>query len=407
METPFKAVKIAEDVYWIGAIHWSLRNFHGYSTPRGTTYNAFLILGDKITLVDTVKAPFREEMLSRIASIVDPSNIDYIISNHAEMDHSGCLPDIIRLVKPEKVFASTQGVAALKAHFHEDIEWTAVKDGEEIMLRSESSPKGPLTLSFMETRMLHWPDSMFSYLKEQKLLFSQDAFGMHLASHERFAEELPGWVLEQEAAKYFANILMPFSPLILKLLEKLDKQKLEVTMAAPDHGPLWRSSFPTILDNYRKWASRPASRKAVVVYDTMWESTDLMARVIGEGIASTGAQAVLLPLSGSHRSDIATEVLDAGALIVGSPTMNTQIFPTVSDAMTYLKGLKPRKLIGGTFGSYGWSGESTKHLDTILTDMGIENIGTVRSTYVPDDQTLQACRELGENIGRRLTQQPL
>ena len=221
MAEPFKALKVMEDVYWVGATDWAGRDFHGYRTERGTTYNAFLILGEKVTLVDAVKAPFKEELLARIASVIDPERIDYIISNHAEMDHSGCLPELIARVKPEKVFASTLGVAALKAHFHKDLGLIPVKDGDEIVLSPEGAKGGPLTVKFLETRFLHWPDSMFSFLPERGLLFTQDAFGMHLATSERFSDELPEWLLEQEGARYFANILMPFAPTIQKLLERI------------------------------------------------------------------------------------------------------------------------------------------------------------------------------------------
>jgi flavorubredoxin len=396
MKDVVKAVKVSDKVYWVGAVDWAVRDFHGYLTSRGTTYNAFLILADKITLVDTVKAPFRDEMLACIGSVVDPGSISYIISNHTEMDHSGCLPEIIDVVKPEKVFASVNGVKAIADHFHMDREIVAVKDGEALSL-------GNMNVTFVETKMLHWPDSMFTYLADEKLVFSSDAFGMHLASSERFADELDDSVLEHEAAKYYANILLPLSPLVTKLLEKVGGLGIEIDTIAPDHGPIWRQEINRPLERYAKWAAQKPTNKAVVVYDTMWESTAAMARAIGEGLTAGGTVTRLMPLRSCHRSDVATEMLDAGALLVGSPTMNNNMFPTVADALTYLKGLKPRNIVGAAFGSYGWSGEAVKHMTEMLTAMKIELVGEAVSVrYVPDSDALEKCRSLGEQVAERL-----
>ncbi len=391
-----KAVRVSDRVWWVGAIDWGIRNFHGYSTNRGTTYNAYLILGDKTILVDTVKAPFKEELLSRIASVVDPERIDYIISNHSEMDHSGCLPEIIETVKPERIFTSTMGVKALKEHFNLEREIVAVKDGESMSL-------GGVNLKFIETRMLHWPDSMFTYLPDDELLFSQDAFGMHLASSERFDDELSEELLEQEAAKYYANILLPFSSLVTKLLEKVNSLGISLKMVAPDHGPIRRKGVGTIFEHYGEWAAQKPTKKAVVAYDTMWGSTDTMARAIGEGLATGGVSVKLMPLGSCQRSDVATELLDAGALLVGSPTLNNNIFPTVADTLCYLKGLKPRNLIGAAFGSYGWSGEAVKQLRAILDEMEVEPAGEdINIKYVPDGGSLKKCVSLGGEVAEKL-----
>jgi len=405
MEFPFKAVKVAESIYWVGAIDWSVREFHGYNTDRGTTYNAFLVLGEKITLVDTVKAPFKDELVSRILSVIgDLSKIDVIISNHAEMDHSGCLPELIQLCQPEKVFASPKGVEALKAHFREAMDIIAVKEGDTFQLSGEGAEGGPLTVRFMQTPLLHWPDSMFSYIPERKTLFCQDAFGMHLASAERFAEDVSDGLLEEEAGRYFANILLPFSGMIPKLFDRVEKAGLEIELALPDHGPLWREKFPMVLDWYKRWAAQKPNNKAVVVFDTMWDSTDAMARALTAGLIASGAQVKVFPLNGSHRSDFAAELLEAGALIVGSPTLNNQMYPTVADALCYLKGLKRKNLVGAAFGSYGWSGESIKQVEEHLTAMGIELVGSMRAQFVPEDSVLVECRALGEAVGKRLSQ---
>ncbi len=403
MGSPFRAQRIADDIYWVGAIDWSVRDFHGYRTGRGTTYNAYLIMGEKITLVDTVKAPFKEELLSRIQDVVDPAKIDIIISNHAEMDHSGCLPDLIELAKPEKVYASPKGVEALRAHFRGELNIVPVKDGDEIRISGEGTATGPLSVRFMQTPFLHWPDSMFSYVPERKALFCQDAFGMHLASAERFAEELPDGLLQEEASRYYANILLPFSGFITKLFAKVEAAGLDIAMALPDHGPIWRSKFGLVLDWYRQWAAQKPSNKAVVLYDSMWDSTDVMARAITEGLIHGGASVKVMPLSGSHRSDLATELLEAGALVVGSPTLNNQMFPTVADALCYLKGLKRKNLVGAAFGSYGWSGESIRQIEEVLASMDVELAGSLKTQYVPGDETLEQCHLLGERIGERIS----
>ncbi|MCD6405902.1 MAG: flavodoxin domain-containing protein [Planctomycetes bacterium] len=397
MAEVFKAAKVTKNVWWVGAIDWNMRNFHGYATDRGTTYNAYLVIADKVTLVDTVKAAFKDEMLARIRSVIgDCTKIDYIISNHSEMDHTGCLMDTIAAVKPEKVFASLMGVKGLSAHFHTDYPFSAVENGGELEL-------GGARFSFLETRMLHWPDSMVAYLPAHKLLFSQDGFGMHLSSSERFADELNEAVLEQEAARYYANILLPYSALVGNLLAKIADLGIEIDILAPDHGPIWRREIETILNLYSKWAVQKPARKAVIVYDTMWHSTEKMALAIGEGLAEGGISVRMLSLGTARRSDVITEMLDAGALLVGSPTLNNQMFPTVADILCYMKGLKPKNLVGAAFGSYGWSGEGARQVADILQSMGVDLVGEPLAVqYVPDGRALAECRALGLEIASRL-----
>lgn len=396
MSRPFEAVKISEHVYWVGAIDWGIKDFHGYSTRRGSTYNAYLVVADDVILIDTVKAPFREELLSRVASVTDPKNIRYIISNHSEMDHSGSLPGVIEAVKPEKVFASTMGVKALGAHFHLDRDIIAEKDGDQLEL-------GGLHFTCLETRMLHWPDSMVTYLAEDRLLFSQDGFGMHLATGERFADEIPERLLLEEGAKYYANILMPYSNLVTRLLDRVGKLGVEIDIICPDHGPIWREDLGKILGLWGEWAAQKPTNKAVIVYDTMWGSTDLMARVIGEAMQADGVHVEVMSLKTCDRSEVVTQVLDAGALLVGTPTINNGIFPTVGDVLTYLKGLKPRNLVGAAFGSYGWSGEGARVVNEILSEMKVEQVQEpLNINYVPDKEALAACRQLGAAVAKRL-----
>ncbi len=392
-----QAVRISEHVYWVGVIDWAVRDFHGYATSRGSTYNAYLVMADKVTLVDTVKAQFRHEMLARISSVIDPKKIDYVVSNHSEMDHTGCLPEVLAMVKPERVFASKMGVKAIGRHFHGLTGIEAVENGSSLSL-------GNLTLNFLETRMLHWPDSMVGYLVEDKLLFAQDGFGMHLASTERFADELDPSVLRQEAARYYANILLPFSGLITKLLATIKELGLEIDVLAPDHGPAWRKGFD-ILGWYGEWARQKPTMKAVVAYATMWNSTALMARSIADGLAAGGASVKMMPVGPAHRSDIVAELLDAGAFLVGSPTINNSMFPSMADLLCYVRGLKPLNLIGQTFGSYGWSGEACGQMRPFLDDMKVELVGDpVKANYVPDDAALAQCRALGGQVAARMKQ---
>lgn len=393
MKGIYKAVKIAERVYWVGAVDWNIRDFHGYRTKRGSTYNAYLIVADKITLLDTVREPFYEEMMARIASVVDPARIEVVVSHHAEMDHSGALPRVLQAVRPKEVYASVMGAKALKEIFHDAVAVKAVRDGEKMSL-------GDMSLTFLETRMLHWPDSMISYLEEGGVLFSQDAFGMHLASSARFADEIDPAVLDYEGGTYFANILLPYAPLVAKLLDRVKASGFTINMIAPDHGPVWRRDLERPLANYARWAAQEPGPKGVVVYGTMWHSTETMARHIGEGMADKGLEVKVMSLDTNHRSDVAYEILDAGALVVGSSTLNNQMLPAVADVMTYLKGLRPRNLVGAAFGSYGWSGEAAVHLTEIMKEMNVRVLADpLRVRQVPDERALAECVALGARIG--------
>ncbi|MBN2723709.1 MAG: FprA family A-type flavoprotein [Deltaproteobacteria bacterium] len=396
MNQTVRAVKISDHVYWVGAMDWSIRDFHGYDTSRGTTYNAYLVTGKKNILIDTVKRDYVDELISRVQSVVPLEDIDYIISNHAEPDHSGALDIMIEKIKPEKIFASKMGVKALKEHFLWNVDVTPVEDGSEIIL-------GDLTFRFYETRMLHWPDSMFSFLVEDNLLFSQDAFGMHLASSERFIDQCDSSVVKYEAAKYFANILLPYAPLISKLLEKMQKLGLDPSIVAPDHGPIWRGdSIADAVSMYTEWTQQKMTRKVVVIYDTMWGATKKMAQSLADTFAEKGLYVKVLPLKGVHRSNVITEIFDAGAVLIGSPTLNNNLFPTLADVLTYCKGLKPRNLIGAAFGSYGWSGEAVPQLKKIMEDMGIEFVGSCKAKYGPSENDIQCCRDLADDVYRVL-----
>lgn len=385
--------QIAEGIYNVGVIDWNIRDFHGYSTDRGTTYNAYLILDEKVALIDTVKAPFADQLIGNIAQVVDPAKIDLVVSNHTEMDHSGALPRIMQRVGPSKpLYCSKLGAKNLPGHFAEAWNYHPVAEGETLSL-------GRRSLTFMETRMVHWPDSMFTYLNEDHILFSSDGFGQHYAGFEKFDDQADADLMVQ-AKKYYANILLLYAPRILKLVEKVVASGIRIDMICPDHGVIWRRNPGKIIDAYLQWSRQTVAQKAVVVYDTMWKSTETMANAVAEGIASTGVKVKPIHIRSSHRSDIMTDVLDAAAVVVGSPTLNNQMFPTVADLLTYMKGLKPAHRIGGAFGSFGWSGEAVKQVAGELTAMGFDLIEPCpRLPYVPDAPGLTECIAYGRRIG--------
>jgi len=388
-------VELAPSVYWVGAIDWTIRDFHGYLTEAGSTYNAYLIVDEKITLIDTVKKAFVPEMLARIAEIVPPEKIDYLISNHVEMDHSGGLAEIIARVQPEKVFCSPLGKAGLSRHFKADWPFAEVKTGSELNL-------GRYTLTFLETPMLHWPDSMMTYLKEEQLLFSSDGFGAHLASSERFDDQLPHYPVgyPYQLKKYYANILMPMGTLITQLFDKVGKLGLTFKIIAPDHGLIYRNPA-WVLAAYQKWASGATEPKGLVIYDTMWHSTERLAQAFIEGLMDAGVEAQLHHLRSTHYSDIVTEVLEAGLLLIGSPTLNNGMFPSVAQFLTYLKGLKPKKKMAAAFGSYGWSGQAVGLISKELEAMQLKLAHPgFQVKFIPDPEELAAARALGAKLAR-------
>lgn len=394
MNAPYKAVKVTDDVYWVGAIDWNLRNFHGYRTDEGTTYNAYLITGKIPVLIDTVKAPFFGEMMSRISSVIKPRDIGIIISNHSEMDHSGCLVQTVSCVKPDKIIASNAGKEALNKHFAANMEITTVKNGEIVETGTDN-------ILFAEAKMLHWPDSMVSYLQKRKILFSNDIFGMHKAHSKRFDDETPGWY--SQAAKYYANIIMPYSPLVLSFAKKITDLDITPKVIAPDHGPIWRKDTEKIVNLYIKWAKREIKNKAVIAYDTMWQSTEKLANAIAEGLIENGTETKVMSLKTHHRSDVVTELLDAAAFIAGAPTMNGQIYPRMADLLTYIKGLKPKGLTGQVFGSYGWAPNAIINMAGEFKQMQVETVGeSVKCQYVPDSRVLKKAFELGREISAKI-----
>lgn len=381
-------VELKKDIYYVGAVDWNVRSFHGYTTNRGATYNAYLIIDEKVALIDTVKAPFAEELLDRVSEIIDLSKIDYIVSNHVEMDHSGAIPQVMEKMPQAVIVTSApSGLKGLQAHYGDSYSYMSVKAGDTLSL-------GKRSLSFVATPMLHWPDNMVTYCPEEKILFSNDAFGQHFASSKHFDDETDLSAVMEEAEKYYANILMPYGAQARKALEIV--KALEPDMIAPSHGVIWRSHVKYILDQYDKFSDGQAESKAVIVYDSMWHSTEKMASAITEGFAARGIQADLYDLKENHISDIMTDILKAEYVAVGSPTLNNNMLPTVAAFLTYMKGLAPKNKKGIAFGSYGWGGQSIPNIQQELTAMGFEMVTEpIKINYVPSKEKL---REIEEKI---------
>jgi flavorubredoxin len=387
-----KALEIKPGVYWVGAVDWDLRGFHGYKTQRGTSYNAYLIVDEKVTLVDTVKRHLFDEMLARIRDVVKPERIQVIVSNHVEMDHSGSLPEMVRLVPGATVVTTKAGEAGLRAHFKADWNFRAVDAGQEMAI-------GKRTLRFLPCPMVHWPDSMETYVPQDKLLLSNDGFGQHIASTERFVDELGFDVVMEEAAKYYANIVLPYGAQVQKLLAAA--AGLEIDMIATAHGLIWRDRLGDIVAAYKRWAANETVPKAVIIYDTMWHSTEKMAHALREGIESEGVPATMGNLATTHISDIMTHVLEARGIAVGSPTLNSHIFPTVAGALAYIGGLRPRNRLGLAFGSYGWGKQGVAEVADAVTKLGWEMpVEQVTVQWIPGEADLAAVRQAGAQFAR-------
>ncbi|MCP4652699.1 MAG: FprA family A-type flavoprotein [Candidatus Omnitrophica bacterium] len=385
-----KPTEIKKGIYWVGAIDAELRNFHGYLTQRGSTYNAYLIVDEKITLIDTVKRSCFDEMITRIKEIVDPAKIDYIVSNHVEMDHSGCLPKMCQLAPGAIVITSPNGEKGLRQHYNQNWNFKVVNSGDTVNI-------GQRNLSFVLTPMVHWPDSMVTYIPEEKLLLSNDAFGQHIASKERFDDQYDLEIIKSEAAKYYANIVLLFGAQVKKALDALSS--LEIDIIAPSHGLIWRKHINNIIGLYKKWSNNETEEKAVIIYDTMWHSTEKIANFIKNAFQSKSIDAKVFSLQSTHISDIMAHLLSAKYICVGSPTLNNGLLPTVAAFTTYMQGLTPKNRNALSFGSYGWGGQSIKQIDQILSNCGFKTAEAIKIQYVPDENKLkEVCDDRIKNI---------
>lgn len=375
------AIEISPKVWWVGGIDWNERLFHGYTTEAGITYNAYLIMDEKITLIDTCKATFSNELVQRISQVVDPAKIDVVITNHVEMDHSGSLPVIHKIAPNAQIYASAgAGVNEVKAHF--GIEATPVKSGDILNI-------GERTLTFVTTPMVHWPDNMVTYSDVDQILFSNDAFGQHYATTKRFDDENDLCEIMKQAKKYYANIVWPYGMQAHKALEAV--KGLELKMIAPSHGCIWRSHIDKILEKYEAWTTYQTEEKAVVVFDSMWHSTEMMAREICDSFIAEGISAKLIDVKASHISDIMTDLCDARYVAVGSPTLNSNMLPTVASFLTYMRGLSPKndQRIGLAFGSYGWAPLGPKQVYEELEKAKFNlPVPVITQQWIPSEENL-------------------
>lgn len=361
-------LQLKSDIYWVGAIDWNLRNFHGYSTPFGSSYNAYLILDEKKVLIDTVKDQNFDEMLAKISSLCDPKNLDYIVCLHAEQDHSGGIFKMAQLAPQAKVIVNAKGKEHLEKQFHKTANWQIVQEKEVLKL-------GKYNLEFYVAPMVHWPDNMLAYLPEEKIIFSNDAFGQHYASSERFVDQVGSDLIMNEAAKYYANIVLPYPTPVSNLLKKLSGK--EIKLIAPSHGLMWQQEddIKKIVSKYQAWSQQQTEKKVIVVYDTMWHSTELIAKTFAQVLDKEQIPVGLFDLKISHYSDIMTNLLESRVMLLGSSVINMQIMPTVGQFLTYLKGLKPAQRFVQTFGSYGWSGGVLKILEDEVKLAKMELLG--------------------------------
>jgi flavorubredoxin len=392
------SIEIKKGIYWVGAVDWNVKTFHGhtYNTQRGTTYNSYLIVDDKIALVDTVYGPFAGEMIEKIRAIVPPEKIDYVIANHVETDHSGAMPALMKLCPKAKVYGTAKCKEGLYRYYYENWDFQVVKTGDKL-------PLGKRTLTFLEAPMIHWPDSMFTYCREEELLLPNDAFGQHYATGERFDDEVGQFELMDEAAKYYANILWPLSSLILKKIEEVQKMNVPINMIAPSHGIIWRKDPMKIVNAYVSWAKNESRKKVVIVYETMWGATEKMARKIMEGLLDSGVKAKLFDITASDKTEVVKEMLDAKGFLIGSSTHDNDMLPTIAGFLELVKGLKPKGRIAGLFGSYGWAGGAVASMEKVMKESGVDiAIAPVAFKYMPDSNDLKKCYDYGKEFAGKL-----
>ncbi len=384
-----KAVKVKENVYWVGVKDWNLTEFHGYATPHGSTYNSYLIKDEKIALIDGVKHYLSVEQIDRIKDVVDLSKIDYLVVNHVEQDHSGNIPELIKLAPQMTIVTNSAGKMALEAHFDtEGWNFQIIKTGDSLQL-------GKHSLTFVTTPLLHWPDSMMSYCPQEKILFSNDGFGQHYCVGTIWAKEANFGMVCEEAKSYYANILFPYGMQAQKALSTANDLNLDIEMIAPSHGCIWngKEEVSWIINHYAKWAAAENDGSAVVVYDTMWGATAKLADTITAVFQDAGVPVVKRCLSNKHISEVMADILEAKYVAIGTPTLNNEIFPRVAAFVTYLKGLAPKNKKGFAFGSYGWRPGVVNKIQAVMEELKWETISPFEEKYTPKSDVLEKLKE--------------
>ncbi len=392
--------KITEHVTWVGKVDWELKSFHGneYSTWKGSSYNSYLVRDEKTVLIDTVWQPYDKEFVSRLKKEIDLKDIDYIIMNHNEIDHSGALPELMREIPDTPIYCTANGAKIIKGHYHQDWNFITVKTGDTLNI-------GKHTLTFVEAPMLHWPDTMFTYMDGENILFSNDAFGQHFATESLFNDMVDTSELFEEATKYYANILTPFSRMVSKKIDEVLSFNLPVTMICPSHGVIWKNNPLQIVEQYMKWAKDYRENQVTIIYDTMWNATRKMAEAIAEGLTKENPTLTvkLFNASKEDKNDIITEVFKSKAVLIGSPTVNNGYMHSIAGLLEMIRGLKFKNKKAAAFGSYGWSGEAVKLLNEELTKSGFELMDDgFRSLWVPEEQELKALTEFGRVLAGQI-----
>lgn len=390
------AKKITDKVTWVGKIDWELKRFHGdeYSTHRGSSYNSYLIRDKKTVLIDTVWLPFDKEFVARLKQEIDLQKIDYIVMNHNEVDHSGALPELMREIPNVPIYCTKKGEAIIRGHYHQEWNFVNVKTGDTLDL-------GDSKLTFIEASMLHWPDTMFTYMSGENILFSNDAFGQHFASESLYNNNVPQDDLYFETAKYYTNILNLYSPMVNRKVKELMAMNLPIDLICPSHGIIWKENPMQVVETYLKWSQAYQENQITLVYDTMWNSTRRMAEAIAEGIMQADGEVTvkLMNASKDDKNDILTEIFKSKAILVGSPTINNGFSFAIAGLLEMARGLKFKNKKAAAFGSYGWGGEATKLITEHLKQSGFEVVNDgIKKQWVPNEETLAECTEFGKQF---------
>lgn len=392
--------QITAKVTWVGKIDWELKTFHGdeLSTHKGSSYNSYLIRDEKVALIDTSWIPYDKEFVNNLKQEIDLSKIDYIIMQHNECDHSGALVELMQQIPSTPIYCTAKGEAIIRGHYHKDWNFVNVKTGDSLNL-------GQTTLTFIEAPMLHWPDTMFSYLSQENILFSNDGFGQHFASESLFNDQVDTTEVYTEAMKYYCNILNPFSALVTKKIKEILSLNLPLNMICPSHGIIWKDNPSQIVETYLRWANAYQENQITIVYDTMWQSTRLMAQAIAKGIQDEDKNVIIKIFNAAKedKNDILTEIFRSKAFLIGSPTINNGFSYAIAGLLEMIKGLKFKNKKASTFGSYGWSGEASKLIREHLKQSNIEVVDDgIRGLWVPDNKVLEECRDYGREFAKKL-----
>ncbi len=388
--------KITEKVTWVGKVDWELKKFHGdeYTTDKGSSYNSYLIRDEKTVLIDTAWLPYDKEFVANLKKEIDLNKIDYIICNHGEVDHSGSLPELMREIPNTPIYCTANGIKSIQGQYHRNWNFIPVKTGDTLNI-------GESTLTFIEAPMLHWPDTMFTYMDKENILFSNDGFGQHLASEHLYAHEVDQAVLYQEAIKYYANILAPFSMIANRKIKEILAMNLPIDLIAPSHGVIWKQKPTQIVEKYLEWSENYQENQITILYDTMWNDTRKMAEMIAKGIQNKDKQVTikLLNTAKEDKTEVLTEVFKSKMILVGSPTVNNGYLYSIAGILEMIKGLKLKNKKAAAFGSYGWSGEAVGQITQKLKEAGFEIVNDgLKAMWTPNQVVKEQCIKFGEEI---------